>query len=111
MQLAGSQARFRLTTDAAGLIAWRKRVPIAELVRPFQPEDVAKIVALWDRCGLLRPWNYPRKDIARKQSVGGDLFLVAVSGGRLDARATHYIDPDMIELIHDFKELTDPITT
>jgi carbonic anhydrase len=26
----------------------------------------------------------------------------------LDARATHYIDPDVIEMIRDFKELTDP---
>jgi carbonic anhydrase/SulP family sulfate permease len=26
----------------------------------------------------------------------------------LDARSTHYIDPDVIEMIRDFKELTDP---
>jgi ribosomal protein S18 acetylase RimI-like enzyme len=53
------------------------------VVRPFQVADEAEIVALWDRCGLLRPWNDPRKDIARKQSVGGELFLVASCGERV----------------------------
>jgi len=37
-------------------------------------------VSLWRRCDLLRPVNDPFKDIARKQKVGQDLFLVALLG-------------------------------
>ncbi|RUP27079.1 MAG: GNAT family acetyltransferase [Curvibacter sp.] len=32
-------------------------------------------------CGLLRPWNDPHKDIARKLLVQPELFLVAVASG------------------------------
>jgi len=46
-------------------------------IRPFQPADEPAVVAVWDRCGLTRPWNDPRKDIARKLAVRPDLFLVA----------------------------------
>jgi ribosomal protein S18 acetylase RimI-like enzyme len=45
-------------------------------IRPFQPDDAAAVVALWDRCGLTRPWNDPDKDIARKLKVQPELFLV-----------------------------------
>lgn len=34
------------------------------------------MVSLWERCGLLRPWNDPHKDIRRKLFVQPDLFLV-----------------------------------
>lgn len=44
-------------------------------------EDEAAAVALWRDCGLLRPWNDPHKDIARKQSVQPELFLVALAPG------------------------------
>lgn len=47
-------------------------------IRPFQIEDEAAVIELWDRCGLLRPWNDPRKDIQRKMAVRPDLFLVGV---------------------------------
>lgn len=45
-------------------------------ILPFQARDEEAVVALWSRCGLLRPWNDPRKDIARKQRVQPELFLV-----------------------------------
>ena len=45
-------------------------------IRPFQPADQESVVDLWSRCGLLRPWNDPRKDIARKLRVQPELFLV-----------------------------------
>lgn len=35
------------------------------------------MVALWNVCGLVRPWNDPHKDIARKQTVQPEMFLVA----------------------------------
>lgn len=43
--------------------------------------DEAAAVALWRACGLLRPWNDPHKDIARKQAVQPGLFLVALAPG------------------------------
>lgn len=45
-------------------------------VRSYQSEDQGAVIALWDACGLLRPWNDPQVDILRKQSTGADLFLV-----------------------------------
>jgi len=46
-------------------------------IRPFDATDEAAVVALWQRCGLTRPWNDPCKDIRRKLAVRADLFLVA----------------------------------
>lgn len=45
-------------------------------IRSFTPTDEQEVIRLWKRCGLLRPWNDPRKDIRCKQSVQPDLFLV-----------------------------------
>lgn len=47
-------------------------------IRPFDVADESAVIALWDRCGLLRPWNDPKKDIQRKRSVCPDQFLVGV---------------------------------
>ncbi len=52
-------------------------------IRPFSPADEPAVVALWERCGLVRPTNDPRKDIRRKLSVRPDLFLVGVRDGTL----------------------------
>jgi len=49
--------------------------------------DTAAVVALWQRCGLVRPWNDPRRDIARKLTVQPDLFLVGEVGGAVIASA------------------------
>ncbi|WP_307861203.1 GNAT family acetyltransferase [Microbacterium maritypicum] len=46
-------------------------------IRPFQPEDTDAVVALWADAGLTRPWNDPRKDIARKLTVQPELLVVA----------------------------------
>ena len=45
----------------------------------------AAVIALWGRCGLLRPWNDPRKDIRRKLHVQPELFLVGVREGEVVA--------------------------
>jgi ribosomal protein S18 acetylase RimI-like enzyme len=50
-------------------------------IRPFQPA----VVALWQECGLTRPWNDPHRDIARKLEVQPELFLVGEIGGALMA--------------------------
>ena len=52
-------------------------------IRPFAEGDEVQVVDLWARCGLLRPWNDPRKDIARKLRVQRELFLVGVDGDRI----------------------------
>lgn len=46
------------------------------ITRPFQMSDAADVIALWHECGLVRPWNDPRKDIERKLLVNSELFLV-----------------------------------
>ena len=49
-------------------------------IRPFAVTDTDEVVALWEECGLVRPWNDPRKDIERKLRVQPELFLVAQDG-------------------------------
>jgi ribosomal protein S18 acetylase RimI-like enzyme len=46
-------------------------------IRPYAEADEEAVIRLWEWCGLTRPWNDPRKDIARKRAVRPDLFLVA----------------------------------
>jgi ribosomal protein S18 acetylase RimI-like enzyme len=56
-------------------------------IRPFAPADEDVVVALWERCGLIRPWNDPHKDIRRKLGVQSELFLVGVQEGEIVAVA------------------------
>ena len=42
-----------VTTPAPGLT-----------IAPIEDADIADVVALWQRCGLTRPWNDPAADIA-----------------------------------------------
>lgn len=57
------------------------------IIRPFEPQDEAAVVALWRTCGLTRPWNDPHADITRKRTTQPDLFLVGVVNGELVATA------------------------
>ena len=54
-------------------------------IRPFQTEDEAVLVKLWQLCELTVPWNDPHKDIARKLKVQPELFLVGMLENRLIA--------------------------
>lgn len=56
-------------------------------IRAFAPGDEDCVVALWERCGLTRAWNDPRKDIRRKEAVRPDLFLVGERDGVIMASA------------------------
>ena len=47
-------------------------------IRCFRPEDEEAVVALWQRCDLVRPWNDPHRDIGRKLKVNPDWFLVGL---------------------------------
>ena len=54
-------------------------------IRSFKPQDEEPVVQLWIDCGLVVPWNNPRKDIRRKLKVRPDLFLVAHESNRIIA--------------------------
>lgn len=45
-------------------------------IRPFEEADRGAVIALWQACGLTRPWNDPSADIDRKLAVQRELFLV-----------------------------------
>ena len=46
-------------------------------IRPFVLSDSEAVIKIWQACDLVRPWNDPHKDIARKMRVNPELFLVA----------------------------------
>jgi ribosomal protein S18 acetylase RimI-like enzyme len=50
-------------------------------IRPFHHNDESEVIALWDRCDLLRPWNDPRKEIQRKVLNSPEQFLVGEEDG------------------------------
>lgn len=52
-------------------------------IRPYAARDEEAVVALWEECGLTRPWNDPRRDIALKMEFQPELFFVGESGGAL----------------------------
>ena len=43
--------------------------------RPLGPGDRAAAVALWQRCGLTRPWNDPGADFDRALAAEGSALL------------------------------------
>ena len=56
-------------------------------LRVYAPADEAAVVELWQRCGLTRDWNDPRKDIQRKLTTQPELFLVGEIDKRIVASA------------------------
>ena len=56
-------------------------------IRHFSPQDERQVIALWQECELVRPWNDPKTDIQRKLKVNPDLFLVGVIDNHLVATA------------------------
>jgi ribosomal protein S18 acetylase RimI-like enzyme len=57
------------------------------VIRTFTKADEAAVVALWRAAGLTRPWNDPYADIARKQTVQPELFVVGELAGEVVASA------------------------
>ena len=51
---------------------------IQPTIRPYEAADLESLVQLWQDCGLVKPWNDPHKDIARKLAVDPELLLVAL---------------------------------
>ncbi len=56
-------------------------------LRPYATGDEAEVIELWQRCGLTRSWNDPRKDIQRKLTTQPELFLVGLVDRRVIATA------------------------
>jgi ribosomal protein S18 acetylase RimI-like enzyme len=61
-------------------------------LRPYAAPDETAVIALWNECGLTRPWNDPVKDIARKLTVQPELFLVGESDSDIVATAMFGFD-------------------
>ncbi len=54
-------------------------------VRALEAQDQDAVVALWKRCGLIRPTNDPHQDVQRKLRVRPELFLVGTLDGEIVA--------------------------
>ena len=50
-------------------------------IRSYRTDDEAAVISLWQAAGLTRPWNDPKRDIARKLTTQPELFLVVEDGG------------------------------
>jgi len=51
----------------------------------YRASDEAELLALWQACGLIVPWNNPHTDIARKTADSPGLFFTGRIGERLVA--------------------------
>ena len=56
-------------------------------IRPFCVVDMDAVIALWQACELIRPWNNPHLDILRKLKVQSSLFVVGEQGSDIIATA------------------------
>ena len=63
-------------------------MPTATLsIAPIADSDVANVVALWQTCGLTRPWNDPSADIALARRGPNSALLVGRDDGAIVATA------------------------
>ena len=62
--------------------------PITTLaISDITDADVEAVIALWQRCGLTRPWNDPASDIALARRKANSTVLVGRAGGAIVASA------------------------
>ncbi len=59
----------------------------ALLIAPLETEDVGAVIALWERCGLTRPWNDPRADIVLALRGANSTVLTGKRDGGVVATA------------------------
>ena len=52
-------------------------------IRPYREADEAAVLALWQACGLTRPWNPPAADIAFLRSSDHGEILLAEEAGEI----------------------------
>ena len=56
-------------------------------IQLFSIENEQAVIAIWQKCDLVRPWNNPHLDIQRKLKVSPELFLVGTMGVKIIATA------------------------
>ena len=56
-------------------------------VAPIADADVAAVIALWQACGLTRPWNDPTSDIALARREPHSTVLIGRDGDAIVATA------------------------
>jgi len=62
--------------------------PVAALsIADVADADVDAVIALWQRCGLTRPWNDPASDIALARRNANSTVLVGRADGAIVATA------------------------
>jgi hypothetical protein len=62
--------------------------PAAALsIAPIGDADVADVIALWQACGLTRPWNDPAADIALARRGPNSAILIGRDGDAMIATA------------------------
>jgi ribosomal protein S18 acetylase RimI-like enzyme len=54
-------------------------------ITAIEDDDIAEVIALWQRCGLTRPWNDPAADIALARKGPNATVLVGRDGSSLVA--------------------------
>lgn len=81
--VAASGERPAVAASGPALATVTLRSGASVAVRPFAREDTEAVIALWQRCGLTRPWNDPTRDIERKLGVQPHLFVVAHDAHRV----------------------------
>ena len=54
-------------------------------IADIRDADVAPVIALWQACGLTRPWNDPAQDIAFARGKAGSDVLVGLLEGSIVA--------------------------
>ena len=56
-------------------------------VAPIEDADIASVVAIWQACGLTRPWNDPAADIALARRGPNSALLAGRDGDTIVATA------------------------
>jgi ribosomal protein S18 acetylase RimI-like enzyme len=56
-------------------------------IAPIAEADVADVIALWQACGLTRPWNNPAADIALARRGPNSAILIGRDGDAMVATA------------------------
>jgi len=61
-------------------------MPVTALaIAPIEDADVAAVTALWQACGLTRPWNDPAADIALARREPNSAILIGRDGDAIAA--------------------------
>ena len=59
--------------------------PAPLVIAEIADADIAYVIALWQRCGLTRPWNDPAADIALARNGANAAVLAGRDGGGIVA--------------------------